>query len=144
MAVRPDLSLRHEVRPRGRKCLDQFRGDDDVLGQHDIDAMRKRRADKIGVEQRDDAADACDAEPDRHVFRPVGHEQTDGVALAEAGRERPARITVRPFAERAKAQAFAVRQQRRCFAEGLREIVDQVRQDARRPIGNRLGRFEGT
>src|SRR5260370_4980366 len=35
------------------------------------------------------------AEPDREIFRPVRHQQADHLALAQALRQRPARIVVR-------------------------------------------------
>ena len=52
--------------------------DDDMGGRGDRDAMGERLAGQIGVEQRDDAADLGDAEPDGEIFRPVGHQQADG------------------------------------------------------------------
>ncbi len=45
------------------------------LGADDVDAMGERRAAQIGVDERDDAADGGDAEPDRHVFGAVRHQQ---------------------------------------------------------------------
>ena len=63
-------------------------------GAATVDAMRQRRARQIGVDQRHHAADAGDAQPDRQIFRPVGHQQRDHIALVDALRQRPARIAV--------------------------------------------------
>ena len=62
-------------------------------------------AGQVGVDQRRDAADAGDAEPDRHVFRPVRHQQADRLALGEILRQRPARVAVGALGERAIAEA---------------------------------------
>ncbi len=77
-----------------RNCIDQFAGDDDVLRRDDVDAMGERVPAELRVEQRNDAADAGDAEPDRQVFGPVRHHQADGLALGELLRERPAGVAV--------------------------------------------------
>src|SRR3989475_9865120 len=71
-------------------------------------------ADQIGIEQRHHGADAGDAEPDRHVLRPVRHEQADRFALGETLLQRPAGIPVRALGERSIGQALAVGE------EGLR------------------------
>ena len=77
--------------------LEKFRSDDEVLGRDDIDAMGERVTAQIGVEQRDDAADGGDTEPDRHVFGPIWHQEPDRFALGEILRERPARIAIGAF-----------------------------------------------
>ena len=59
------------------------------FGVDDVDAMGERGAAQIGVEQRDDAADAGDAEPDRQIFRPVRHHQADVSPLREILRRAP-------------------------------------------------------
>ena len=105
--------------------------------------MRERRPGQIGVEQRDDAADAGDAEPDRHEFGPVRHQQADGLALAEALRERPAGVAVGALGQLAIAEALAVGQQRRGVAESLGQLLDDVGKDARRMLGDRRGRPQG-
>ena len=63
--------------------------------------LRERLAGEVGVEQRDDAAHAGDAEPDGHVLRPVRHQQTDDVALCDPLLERPPRIARGAARERA-------------------------------------------
>ena len=76
--------------------LGKLSGHDEMLGRDDIDAMGERGAGQIGVEQRDDTADAGDAKPDGHVFGPVGHEQADDVTFGEALLERPSGILIDP------------------------------------------------
>ena len=101
-------------------CAHQLGRHDDVLRRHDVDAMRERLPDQVGVEQRGDAADAGDAEPDRHEFRPVRHQQADGVALCDSFAERPARIAVRALEQLPVAEGLARRTaapvRRRCRA----------------------------
>ncbi len=60
-----------------------------MFGRDNIDAVGERRAGQIGIEQRNDAADAGDAEPDGNVFRPVGHQQADDFAFGNALRRAP-------------------------------------------------------
>ena len=129
-AVHPDLCRTHTARQRGGQRLDELRRHDDVLGLDDIDAVRERGAEEIRIEKRDDTADTGDAEPDRHVFRPVRHEQTDGVALANTLVERPTGISVRPLGERAIGQTLAIGEERRRLTEFLGEFVDHGRQNA--------------
>ena len=45
-----------------------------------------------------------DAEPDRHIFRPVRHHQADGLAFGEILIERPARVAVGALGKRAIGQ----------------------------------------
>ena len=92
------------MRAGGLERLEQLRRHDDVPRMDDVDAMRERRPGQVGVEQRHHAADAGDAEPDRHEFRPVRHHQADGVALADALRERPAGVAVGALGELAIAK----------------------------------------
>ena len=70
-----------------------------MIGCRDIDAMRQRLPDQLGVNQRGDAADLADAEPGRDVIRPAGHEQANRVAGLDTCRQRPARISVDPLRE---------------------------------------------
>ena len=69
------------------RAVGELRGelgcDDDVLRRDDVDAMGERGADQVGVDQRRDAAGAGDADPGRHVFRPVRHQQAHRLALGE-------------------------------------------------------------
>ena len=70
-------------------------------------------ADKVGVEQCDDATNARNAKPDCHVFRSVWHHESDDVTLADGVSLRPACIAARTIAQRAIAERLAIRQQRR-------------------------------
>ena len=141
-AVNPDRRRAGEVRPHGGQPIDELRGHDQMSGRGDVDAMRERRPGEIRVEQRDDAADAGDAEPDGHVLGAVRHQQADGVALGQPLLERPAGISGRSFRERAIGQALAVREQRRRVAERLGELLDDGRQNAIGMPGNRRRQLE--
>ena len=79
-----------------------------MLGSYQVDGVRERVAGEIGVEQRNDPADARYPEPDRHVFRTIWHEQTDDVADRETLSQRPTRILIRSLRECAIRQAFPV------------------------------------
>ena len=136
VAVQPDLGVRREVRLRRLQRGQHVGVDDDVPGRDHVDAMGERHAHQIGVEQRDHAADAGDADPDRQELGPVGHQEADRVALGDALRERPARVAVRARAELAIAEVLAVGEQRRRVAVFLRQLLDQLREDARRILGD--------
>ena len=99
--------------------------------------MRERRPGEIGVEQRHYAAGARDAEPDRHVFGAVRHQQANGLALGEALAAGPAGVAVGALAELAIAQPLASREQRRRVAEFLREFLDHDGEDPGRILGDR-------
>ena len=141
-AVGPDRCRAFKVRHRGGQPIDELRGHNEVLGLDDIDAMRKRGTRQIGIEQRNDPTDARNAEPDGHVFRPVRHEQTDGVALGETLVERPPRIAVRPLCERAIRQALAVGEEGRRLAQFFGEFLDHGRKNALRIIDYRRRQLE--
>src|SRR5207247_3132470 len=64
VAVRPDPWRAGEVRQRAGERLEELRGHDDVPGRDEIDGVRERGPRQIGVEQRNDTADAGDAGPD--------------------------------------------------------------------------------
>ena len=117
-------------------------GDDDVLRLDDIEAMGERSAAKIGVDQRDDGTHFGDAEPDRHVFGPVRHDEAHGFALAEVLRERPARIAVGALIERAIGQALVRREQSRGIAACFGQLLDHARENALRVAGDRRGGFQ--
>ena len=61
---------------------------------------------RLVLSKRGNAADAGDAEPDRHEFRPVRHQQADGLALGELLVQRPARIAVRALVQLAIAEGL--------------------------------------
>ena len=91
------------TRPRKHR---QGRVDDNMFGSYDVDGVRERVAGEIGVEQRNDSADARYPQPDRHVFWTIWHEQTDDVAGRETLSQRPTRILIGSLRERAIGQAF--------------------------------------
>ena len=126
-AVGPDRRGTRKVRQRGGQRIDELRSHDDVRGPDGIDAVRERGTGEIGIEERDDTADAGDAEPDCHVLGPVRHEETDGVALGETPLERPAGISVRPLRERAIGQALTVGEKGGRLAEFFGEFLDHCR-----------------
>ncbi len=115
---------------RALQGREQFGCDDDVLRLDHVDAVGECNAGQVGVEERDHAADARHAEPDGQEFRPVRHHQTDRVALADALRQRPARVAVRARDKLAVGEALAVREQRRRVAEFVGQLVlDHDRKD---------------
>src|SRR5215472_3118778 len=102
----------------------------------DVNAVRERSAPQIRVEQRNDAANLRDPQPDSDILRPVRHQQAYAVAFADAVRQRPACILVRPFAQTAIRQAVAIRKQGGGFA-GLRSpLLDYMSKDTIRMPGN--------
>jgi hypothetical protein len=135
--VRPDFGVGRQLGARRQKRRQELGGDDDVLGLDDVDAMRERGSGKIGVDERHHAAGAGDAEPDRHVFGAVGHQQADGVALGEAVCARPARVAVGALGKLAIAQVLAGRKQGRRVAEFLRELLDHDGENPGRMLGDR-------
>ena len=85
----------------------------------DLDAMREGGASQIGIDEGDDSADFADAKPDGHIFGPVRHQQTHGLAFGESLCKGPAGILIRPLGESTIGQAFAVGDQSRRFIELL-------------------------
>ncbi len=110
-----------------RNASSSSRVDDDVPRRDGVDPVGEGRADEVRVEQRDDPAHAADADPDRQVFRPVRHQQADRVALADPVEDRPARIAVRTFGQRAKRQRAGLRQRGRSVAELPRQLLHDHR-----------------
>ena len=98
---------------------------------------------RLVLMQRDDAADAGDAEPDRHVFGPVRHHQADDVALGEILRRAPSarsgwrarRAPDRSGFSRAESSAGA-------SPRAAAQLLDHVEQQALRIAADRRGRFE--
>ena len=68
------------MRYDGGKLFDQRGADDNVLRCDDIDSIGKRLTDKVGVEQRDDAADARYPKPDSNILGAIRHQQADDIA----------------------------------------------------------------
>ena len=110
----------------------ELRCDDHVPGRDDVDAVGKRSAGEIGVEERDGRAGARKPEPDREILRPIRHQQGDDVALGDALLQRPTQVAARSFGERPVAQGFAGGYQRRLVAVGVGELVDDDRKNAAR------------
>ena len=65
-----------------------------MFGLDNIDAMGERGPHKIGIEQRNHSANACDAKPYSQVFGTIRHQQTDDFAFRQTLLERPAGILV--------------------------------------------------
>ena len=102
------------------------------FGRDDVDAVGERRADQVGIEQRDDAAGPRDAEPDRHVFRPVRHQQADRRRPCRGLAPSPsAHIGWRALRQRAIGQASRVSESsagaRRTFAPAPRSRAGNTR-----------------
>ena len=113
------------------------------FGLDGVDAIGQRRPGQMGVEERNHAADARDADPDREEFRPARHHQADRVALAHVLRQRPARVAVGARRKFAVGEALTVGEQRRRVAVLVREFQDDLREHARRIPGDRRGHPEG-
>ena len=96
---------------RGLEYRGKIRRQDDMIGFRDIDAMRQRQPDQLGIDQRRDAADLGDAEPGGDVIRPAWHEQANGIAGLDARRQRPARIAVDPIGQGPVTEGLGVRYQ---------------------------------
>jgi len=141
-AVNPDRGSRAESAQRRREAVDQHARDDDMARRDELEAVGEGGADQMRVQQRDHAADARDAEPRGEVLRPIGHVERDGLADADAARERPARIAVRALGQRPVAQALALGQQRRRRAARRGELVDDRRQDPMRRRRDRCRQLE--
>ena len=107
VAVRRVLRLlgEHEAL-RGLEAVQQLGGNDDMARPDNIDTMGESPAFKVGIEKRGDAAGANDSEPDRHIFRPVGHQQSNASALRQLTCTGPPGILVHPGRKHAKGQAF--------------------------------------
>ena len=136
VAVRPCLGIDGKMHAGGGEACGELGAHDDVLGGNDVDAMSERGAAEIGVEQRHGAADAGDAEPDRHVFGPVGHQQADRLALVQSLRQGPTGIAVGSLCQRAIGEPFPLGQERRRVAEPLGEIIDNIGEEPGRVLGD--------
>ena len=68
--------------------------------------------------------------------------EADGLAFAQALRQRPARITIGAFVERAIGQRLVRREQRRGVAARLGQLLDHARKNALRVAGDRRGGFQ--
>ena len=113
LAVRPYFRRALQKLPRGFEVRGEIGADNDMLRLDDVHAMREALSVEIGVEQRDDAASPRHAEPERHVVRPVEHEERDDIAFSDIVRLRPARIAVGALVEAAIAERLPVGDQGR-------------------------------
>ena len=104
--------------------------------------MGERGARHIGVDQRGDEAGAREAQPGRQIFRPVGHEQADDVALAEALRARPAGIAIGASVPRAIGKGLALAEQRDAIAILGRQFISEIAIGAGRVLADRRGAGE--
>ncbi len=94
---------------RGRRCSISSAATITCAGATMSMQWASDRAAQLRIDQRHDAADRGDAEPDRQIFRPVRHHQANRLALGEVLVERPARVAVAALDERAigEGSAFA-------------------------------------
>ena len=143
LAVQPDFGVAGEVGACGLQRFEHLGRDHDVQWLDDIDAVGERHPGEVGVEQRHHAADVGDAEPKRQEFRPVRHHQADGIALADALRQRPAGVTVGARGQFAVAEALAVGEERRRVAVLVGKLDDDLWKDARRMPGDRRRHPQG-
>jgi hypothetical protein len=119
VAVRPYNRVGRKMRQGAAKGAQQFLRHDDVPRFDGVDAMSEGRAHEMSVEERDDPSGAADADPDRHVFRPVRHHQADGVASADPVHPGPAGIAVGAFEQGAEGQGLGIGNERRRVREAF-------------------------
>jgi hypothetical protein len=86
-------------------------------GHHRSDAVRERGAGQIGIEERNDAANLSNAQPDGEVFWPVPHHQANDFTFGETLVERPSRVLVGALGQLTVGQALAFGEQGRRGAE---------------------------
>src|SRR5947209_10587794 len=127
----PNLRCTLETRTNFLEGGCKIVANNDMTGFGHVNAMQKRRSDKPRIHKRDHAADLRDAEPCGEIIGTTGCEQTNNLALADAGRERPARVTVDAFVELAIAEGFAIRQQGGMISLPSRPVLDHVREQVR-------------
>ena len=96
-AVNPGSNIRGELRRDRFVRIGECRADDDVLWFHDVDRMRQRVAGDVRIEERDDGADATYADPDRHIFGRIAHQQAYDVAGRQPLLQRPCGISAGPL-----------------------------------------------
>ena len=126
----------------GGELRQEMRLDDRRLGADDGDRMGERWAGEIGVDQRRRHAGARHAEPDRDIFRAVGHHQADRVALAEPLRARPARVAVGARVELAVGERLGFAEQSGLVAVGLGPAFEIVAERQGAVFGDRPGALQ--
>ena len=141
-AMRPEFWPALQARRQRLQVCGKFGRGNHMRGRYRINAMGERRPAQLRVDQRDDDANGAKPEPDGHVIRPVRQHQANGVALGDVLCDRPASVRVGPRCERGVGQALGGGDERRRIGRCLRQIFDDVEQQAVRLGGNRRGRFE--
>ncbi len=142
VAVRPHHGRGGDMRRGGSELIEQLARYDDVSRRDGVDRTGKRGSDEMGVEQRDGSARPADADPHRHIFRSVRHQQADGVPLAHPVGHRPARVAVRSLIEQAEGEDFRFRNQSGGIAEALGELLHHDWEGASRMPGERRRHLE--
>src|SRR6201985_3958875 len=99
-----------EIRQRRLEYASETGGENDMIGFGNVNAMRQRGADQLGIDQRSHAADPADAEPGCDIIRTARQAQADRIALLDSCLQRPARIAVDALSEFSVAQRSRVRQ----------------------------------
>ena len=107
-----------------------------MFGRDQIDGMGQRRARQIRIEQRHHAPGLSDAQPARHKFRPVPHQQADAVTFADALRDGPSGILIRASGELTVAEALALGQQGRRIRELRRTFLNHPGENAIGTLGD--------
>ena len=131
-AMDPDFRRAVQMGQRGFEHPSKFVCEDDMVGIGDVDAVRQRQPDQLGVDQRHDAADLGDAEPGGDVIRPARHDQANGIAGFDSRRQRPACVTVDPLGQHPVAERPGFRDQRGAVRLPFRPILDDVGKQAGR------------
>ncbi len=132
-----DRQVPFEQAPGGFELRQQRCLDDHDAGPDDLDGMGERGIAQVGVQQGGCGAGFRDPQPDRQIFGPIGHQQRDRVALAEAARQGPARITVGAAVPLPIREGLPIRNQGDPVREALRQLLCEVAQGAARMFGDR-------
>jgi hypothetical protein len=129
--IAPDLRHALKQRLRDREDIAELARKDDAIGLGNIDAMRQRLADELGVDQRHHAADLADAEPGREIVGTRRHDQAHRLTVFDSSRQRPAGITIDALGKRAVTQCLRIRDQRRPVRLARRPILHHVSEQPR-------------
>jgi hypothetical protein len=126
--VHPALDDWGKPRQNSREAVDKLGSDNDMLGRHNIDAVGQGVAGEIGADERNDAANARNPEPDRHVFWAIRHEQTDDITDGEALSQRPTRISIRSLQQGPICQALPGGKESGRIAELVGSVFNEDRE----------------
>src|SRR5947209_3919024 len=91
--------------------------------------MRQRSISEICVDQRDNRTNARDAQPDRHIFGSVRHEQANDITFGEPF-ECPTAVAIRLMCQLRVCESPAVREQSPVLSMRRTKLVDPVREQA--------------